>query len=68
LLFPHHENEAAQCRCGCKRKLANIWLHNGFVKIDGEKMSKSLNNSFFKRCFKRIYGRGFKILSFEFSL
>lgn len=47
LLFPHHENEAAQCRCACKRTLAKIWLHNGFVKINGEKMSKSLNNSFF---------------------
>ena len=47
LLFPHHENEAAQCRCADERELAQIWLHNGFVKIDGEKMSKSLNNSFF---------------------
>lgn len=47
LFFPHHENEAAQCRCAYKKKLAKIWLHNGFVKIDGEKMSKSLNNSFF---------------------
>ncbi|TKX30012.1 cysteine--tRNA ligase [Campylobacter estrildidarum] len=47
LLFPHHENESAQCRCGCERSLAKIWLHNGFVKINGEKMSKSLNNSFF---------------------
>ena len=47
LLFPHHENEAAQCRCAYGGELAQIWLHNGFVKIDGEKMSKSLNNSFF---------------------
>lgn len=47
LLFPHHENEAAQFRCACGSELAQIWLHNGFVKIDGEKMSKSLNNSFF---------------------
>lgn len=47
LLFPHHENEAAQCRCAKNKTLAKIWLHNGFVKIDGEKMSKSLNNSFF---------------------
>lgn len=47
LLFPHHENEAAQCRCAYEDELAKIWLHNGFVKIDGEKMSKSLNNSFF---------------------
>lgn len=47
LLFPHHENEAAQFRCACEKELAQIWLHNGFVKIEGEKMSKSLNNSFF---------------------
>ena len=47
LLFPHHENEAAQTRCGTNHKLANYWMHNGFVNIDGEKMSKSLGNSFF---------------------
>jgi len=47
LLFPHHENEAAQTRCGSNHALANYWMHNGFVNIDGEKMSKSLGNSFF---------------------
>ncbi|MEA3331949.1 MAG: cysteine--tRNA ligase [Campylobacterota bacterium] len=47
LLFPHHENEAAQTRCGSDHALANYWMHNGFVNIDGEKMSKSLGNSFF---------------------
>ena len=47
LLFPHHENEAAQTRCGTSHTLANYWVHNGFVNIDGEKMSKSLGNSFF---------------------
>lgn len=47
LLFPHHENEAAQTRCGTNHELANYWMHNGFVNIDGEKMSKSLGNSFF---------------------
>ena len=47
LLFPHHENEAAQTRCATKHELANYWMHNGFVNIDGEKMSKSLGNSFF---------------------
>lgn len=57
LLFPHHENEAAQCRCAWDRNLAKIWLHNGFVKIDGEKMSKSLNNSFFlKDALKDFHG------------
>ncbi|MFA7611618.1 MAG: cysteine--tRNA ligase [Sulfurimonas sp.] len=47
LLFPHHENEAAQTRCATDHTLANYWMHNGFVNIDGEKMSKSLGNSFF---------------------
>lgn len=47
LLFPHHENEAAQCRCAYQKNLAKYWLHNGFVQISGEKMSKSLGNSFF---------------------
>jgi len=47
LLFPHHENEASQCRCGFGFELSRHWMHNGFVQIDGEKMSKSLGNSFF---------------------
>lgn len=47
LLFPHHENEAAQTRCGTNHAIAAYWMHNGFVNIDGEKMSKSLGNSFF---------------------
>ena len=47
LFFPHHENEAAQTRCATHQKLAKYWMHNGFVNINGEKMSKSLGNSFF---------------------
>jgi cysteinyl-tRNA synthetase len=47
LLFPHHENEAAQTRCKSDQELAKYWMHNGFVTINGEKMSKSLGNSFF---------------------
>lgn len=47
LLFPHHENEAAQTRCKSGQALAKYWMHNGFVTINGEKMSKSLGNSFF---------------------
>ncbi|MBR8465854.1 cysteine--tRNA ligase [Campylobacter sp. faydin G-140] len=47
LLFPHHENEAAQCRCAEGKMLAKYWLHNGFIKVNNEKMSKSLGNSFF---------------------
>jgi cysteinyl-tRNA synthetase len=47
LKFPHHENEMAQCRCATKKTLSKYWMHNGFVNIDGQKMSKSLGNSFF---------------------
>ncbi len=47
LLFPHHENEEAQSYCESGQHLARYWMHNGFVQIDGEKMSKSLGNSFF---------------------
>lgn len=47
LLFPHHENEAAQSRCATSKELAKYWMHNGFVNVDGQKMSKSLGNSFF---------------------
>lgn len=47
LLFPHHENEAAQTRCATNHSLAKYWVHNGFINVDGEKMSKSLGNSFF---------------------
>jgi cysteinyl-tRNA synthetase len=47
LLFPHHENEAAQTRCATNKEIAKYWMHNGFVNIDNTKMSKSLGNSFF---------------------
>jgi len=47
LLFPHHENEACQSRCESGIELAKYWMHNGFVQIDNQKMSKSLGNSFF---------------------
>ena len=45
LVFPHHENEIAQSRCcfGTPR-MANYWMHNGFLQVEGRKMSKSLNN------------------------
>lgn len=45
LIFPHHENEIAQSECATGHNLANIWIHNAFVKIGNEKMSKSLGNS-----------------------
>ena len=44
LLFPHHENEIAQSECASEDKFANYWMHSGLLKIDGEKMSKSLGN------------------------
>jgi len=46
LKFPHHENEIAQSEAATGEKFANYWLHNGFVQIDEEKMSKSLGNFF----------------------
>ncbi|MBG91219.1 MAG: cysteine--tRNA ligase [Actinobacteria bacterium] len=44
LVFPHHENEIAQSECGSGKPFANYWVHNGFVTIKDEKMSKSKNN------------------------
>ena len=44
LKFPHHENEIAQSRAAYETGIANYWIHNGMVNIDGEKMSKSLGN------------------------
>ncbi len=57
LLFPHHENEAAQTRCATDKEIASYWMHNGFVTIDDEKMSKSLGNSFFlKDLLEKFHG------------
>ena len=57
LLFPHHENEASQCRCAYHKNLSQYWMHNGFIKVNNEKMSKSLNNSFFvKDALKNVHG------------
>lgn len=45
LIFPHHENEIAQSRCAHgTHAMANYWMHNGFLQVEGEKMSKSLGN------------------------
>jgi len=47
LVFPHHENEIAQSRCAFHTGvMANYWMHNGFLQVEGEKMSKSLGNFF----------------------
>ena len=44
LIFPHHENEIAQSEAACACSLARYWVHNGFVQVNAEKMSKSLGN------------------------
>lgn len=44
LIFPHHENEIAQSECSHGEVLANYWVHNGYLTVDGTKMSKSLGN------------------------
>ena len=44
LIFPHHENETAQAMCAWDKALANTWMHAGMLRVDGEKMSKSLGN------------------------
>jgi len=46
LQFPHHENEIAQSEGATGKPLATVWMHNGFVRVDNEKMSKSLGNFF----------------------
>jgi cysteinyl-tRNA synthetase len=48
LVFPHHENEIAQSRCAFHNQpfMARTWMHNGFLQVEGEKMSKSLGNFF----------------------
>ena len=49
LIFPHHENEIAQSRCAYHGNFANYWFHNGFIQVNGDKMSKSLGNFFLLR-------------------
>jgi cysteinyl-tRNA synthetase len=45
LVFPHHENEIAQSCCAFETpRMANVWMHNGFLQVEGDKMSKSLGN------------------------
>ena len=55
LQFPHHENEIAQSEGATKEKFVNYWMHNGFVRIDEEKMSKSLDNFFTVREVLKTY-------------
>ena len=45
LVFPHHENEIAQSRCAIATPImAQVWMHNGFLQVEGEKMAKSAGN------------------------
>ena len=55
LIFPHHENEIAQSEAANSCPLANFWVHNAFVNVDGEKMSKSLGNFFTIRDIVKSY-------------
>lgn len=56
LKFPHHENEIAQCRSAHDTPLANMWVHNGMINIDNEKMSKSLGNVLWAKDLIKAYG------------
>ena len=49
LIFPHHENEIAQSCCAHGTDYVNVWMHNGFLQINGQKMSKSLGNFFYNQ-------------------
>ena len=65
LLFPHHENEAAQTRCARGGELARVWMHNGMLaSTDGEKMSKSVGNITPLHEVLDAYGRDVVILYF----
>ena len=56
LKFPHHENEIAQCLGTHDHNLANFWIHNGMLNIDGEKMSKSLGNVIWAKDYIELFG------------
>ena len=56
LIFPHHENEIAQSECANGCTFARYWMHNGFINVDNQKMSKSLHNFFTVRDVADVYG------------
>lgn len=56
LIFPHHENEIAQSEAASGKEFARYWMHNGFITVDNEKMSKSQNNFFLIREIANEYG------------
>jgi len=55
LMFPHHENEIAQSEAASGKRMAGVWMHNGPVRVDNEKMSKSLGNFFTVREVLQLY-------------
>ena len=55
LIFPHHENEIAQSECANGKPFANYWMHNGYININNQKMSKSLGNFFTVRDILKKY-------------
>ena len=70
LVFPHHENEIAQscCAFGAKR-MANVWMHNGFLQVEGEKMSKSLGNFVtIRELLRRWNGRAWSGSAIRFAM
>ena len=56
LCFPHHENEIAQSECANGKPFAHYWMHNAFLNVDNQKMSKSLGNFFTVRDAAKVYG------------
>jgi cysteinyl-tRNA synthetase len=64
LIFPHHENEAAQTCAARGRPLAALWMHNGMIRLDREKMAKSVGNIFLLGSALDAYGRDALIMYF----
>ena len=56
LIFPHHENEVAQSECSSGKPFVKYWMHNGYINVDNQKMSKSLGNFFTVRDAAEKYG------------
>jgi cysteinyl-tRNA synthetase len=64
LIFPHHENEAAQTRAARGDRLARLWVHNGMIRADSEKMAKSVGNIFLLHQAIETYGRDALLMYF----
>ncbi len=63
LIFPHHENEIAQSECATGKPFVKYWMHNGWLMVDGKKMSKSLNNFYTLRDIEK---KGFSPLVYRY--